>query len=323
MKRPLAVTAIVLAALLLAGCTAGSGGSASSTAEGGASGGAGVPAQIAPDGAPGKAADGSANGGFTGADSNTDVNAGNRDVVTTGQVSLNVEDPIASAQDAADITLRAGGRIDSRTENPAGGTGTSTGNPGGVPGPSENQAASASLTLRIPADKLDQALTALKKLGTVNSVSLNASDVTQQTQDLDARITALTTSVDRLLDLMTRATSTTDLIAIESALSDRQAQLESLQSQRDLLSDQIDYSTLTLELHSIGTLAPGSPDNFWTAITAGWKTLVAALGGLVVALGFALPWLVALAVVALLALLGVRLARRRKAAPSVEPVETP
>jgi hypothetical protein len=321
MKRPLAVPAIVLAALLLAGCTAGSGGSASSTAEGGVSSGAGVPVQIAPDQAPGKAADGNASGGFTGADSNTDVNAGNRDIVTTGQVSLNVKDPIASAQDAADITLQAGGRIDSRTENP--GLGAGAGNPGGIPGPAENQAASATLTLRIPAQKLDQALSALKKLGTVNSVSLNASDVTQQTQDLDARITALTTSVDRLLDLMTRATSTTDLVAIESALSDRQAQLESLQSQRDLLSDQIDYSTLTLELHSIGTLTPGSPDNFWTAITAGWNSLVAALGGLVVALGFALPWLVALAVLALIALLGVRLAKRRKAAPPAEPVESP
>jgi hypothetical protein len=321
MKRPVAVTAIVLAALMLAGCSAGSGSSAGSTADGGLSSGAGIPVQIAPEGAPGKAADGSANGGvtgFTGAGSTTDVKAGNRDVVTTGQVSLNVKDPIASAQSAADITQQAGGRVDSRTENPA----LSTADPG-LPDPAANQAASATLTLRIPAAKLDGALTALKRLGTVNSVSLNASDVTQQTHDLDARITALTASVDRLLDLMTKATSTTDLIAIESALSDRQAQLESLQSQRNLLSDQIDYSTITLALHSIGTLTPGSPDTFWTAITAGWNTLVTALGGLVVALGFALPWLLALAVLALIVLLGVRLARRRKAVPVVEPVDAP
>ncbi|MEB0260006.1 DUF4349 domain-containing protein, partial [Undibacterium sp. 5I1] len=73
------------------------------------------------------------------------------------------------------ITEQAGGRIDSRTENPA----------------TDNQPASATLTLRIPAAALDRTVTDLKKLGTLNYVSLNASDITQQTQDLDARITAL------------------------------------------------------------------------------------------------------------------------------------
>jgi hypothetical protein len=270
MKRTLALTAVVLSALLLSGCTAGapSGGTDSS-------GGQVVTPGQAPD-------SGKGNPGVVQGEA-ADLPAADRDVIATGQVSLTVADPVMSAQDAVRITERAGGRIDSRTENP------------GTP----NQPASANLILRIPADSLNRTLIELKKLGTVNFVSLNASDVTQQTQDLDARISALQTSVDRLLDLMSKATSTTDLIAIESALSERQANLESMQSQRTALGDQIDYSTIGLDLYSTGVIAPGAPDNFWTAIVAGWNALVAALGGLAVAFGYALPWIAALAVVGL------------------------
>jgi Domain of unknown function (DUF4349) len=277
MKRTLALTAVVLSTLLLAGCTAGAQPGATDGRGGSSTDGGQVVT-------PGQAPPGDGSKGNPGiVQGEVAELPADRDVITTGQVSLTVADPITAAQDAVRITERADGRIDSRTENP------------GTP----NQAASAHLTLRIPADILDRTLTELKKLGTVNFVSLNASDVTQQTRDLDARISALQTSVDRLLGLLEKATTTTDLIAIESALSERQANLESMQSQRASLADQIDYSTITLDLYSTGTIAPGAPDNFWTAIVAGWKALVAALGGLAVAFGFALPWMVALAVAGL------------------------
>jgi hypothetical protein len=224
-----------------------------------------------------------------------DAAIADRSVITTGSVSLTVADPIRSAEDAATIVEEAGGRVDSRTETPE----------------TDNQSASANLSLRIPVGDLDRTLDALRALGTVNYVSLNASDVTQQSQDLDARITALTTSVDRLLALMAQATTTTDLIAIEGELSTRQAELEGLKSQRDYLTDQVEYSTIALDLYSTGTVAPGAPDNFWTGIVAGWTTLVTALGALLVGIGFALPWLAIVAVAGGIVVLIVRLATRK------------
>lgn len=287
MKR-LSVVALAVAVLLLAGCSAqGASTSGSGTSSSDSSGGVvGAPQPVSPDSA--------AKGGTTG-----EIKSSNRDVITTGSVSITVDDPIKSAQDAVMITEQAGGRIDSRTENPA----------------TPNQPASANLTLRVPSDELDRTLAELKKLGTVNFVSLNASDITQQTTDLDARITSLKTSVDRLLTLMQQATNTTDLIAIESALSARQSELEGLQSQRDYLSDQVDYSTITLDLYSTGTVAPGSPDSFWTGIVAGWNALVATLGSALIGIGFVLPWLLTLGAVAAIVLLIVWLStRKRKAA---------
>jgi hypothetical protein len=229
----------------------------------------------------------------------SDVQASDRSIITTGSVSITVGDPIDAVQAAVTLTEQAGGRIDSRNETPA----------------TDNQPASASLTLRIPADALDRTVADLKQLGAVNFVSLNASDVTQQSQDLDARITSLQTSVDRLLALITTAVSTADLIAIESALSTRQSELEGLQSQRTYLSDQIDFSTLTLELYSEGTVAPSSPDNFFTGLIAGWNALLAALGGLLVGFGVALPWIVTIGVLAGIVVLIVWVStRKRKAA---------
>ena len=281
MRRTWGVIAVLMTAALLAGCTANSG-SVGTDSSGSVSGGV-VPAEAAPDVT-----------GTTG-----DLNTANRDVITTGSLSITATDPVKASESAVTITEQAGGRVDSRSENPA----------------TDIQPASANLTLRIPSDELDRTLTELKKLGRLNFVSLTAQDVTQQSQDLDARITALTTSVDRLLALMASATSTTDLLSIESALSSRQSELESLQSQRDFLADQIDYSTVQLELVAEGTVAAGGPDTFWTGIIAGWTALVAALGGLLIGLGVALPWLVVLAIFGAIVLLIVRLfARRRTAA---------
>ena len=300
MRRTWGVIAVLLTAVLLAGCTANSGGSVSTDSSGSSnsSGSSGSSDGVAEggfnSGAGDQAADGDLVTGTTG-----DVNTSNRDVITTGSISITATDPVEASESAVMITEQAGGRVDSRSENPA----------------TSSQPASATLSLRIPSDELDHTLAELKKLGRLNFVSLNAQDVTQQSQDLDARITALTTSVDRLLALMASATTTADLISIESALSSRQGELESLQSQRDLLADQIDYSTVQLELVSEGTVAAGGPDNFWDGIITGWTALVTALGGLLIGLGVALPWLVILAILAAIVLGIVRLfARRRKAA---------
>ena len=273
------VGALALIGLLLAGCTSsGSQGTNESGARSESMDAGTVPGDMsAPDAAAGDAA------------------VTDRSVITTGSVSLTVDDPIRSAEDAATIVEEAGGRVDSRTETPE----------------TDNQSASANLSLRIPVGDLDRTLDALRALGTVNYVSLNASNVTQQSQDLDARITSLTTSVDRLLALMAQASTTTDLIAIEGELSTRQAELEGLKSQRDYLTDQVEYSTIALDLYSTGTVAPGAPDNFWTGIVAGWTTLVTALGALLVGIGFALPWLAIVAVAGGIVFLIVRLATRK------------
>ncbi len=267
MKRMWAGAAVLaVTALLLAGCT-GSGGSSSSV------GSAGPSTQTKP------GQDTSGSFADPAAKSDTVIST-DREVVTTGSVSLTAGDPIATADRATAIVLGSGGRVDSSSEQP--GTGS--------------EKASATLVLRIPSSRLDSTLSSIKRLGSVDSATLNATDVTAQSKDIDGRITALQTSVDRLLALMARATTTADLITIESTLSDRQAQLDSLRGQQKALADQVAMSTITLTIHAKGTVVAAAPGSFWSGLTAGWNALVAAVNGLLIGLGVILPWLVVLAV---------------------------
>jgi hypothetical protein len=283
MRRVVAVTGVLLGALLLSGCTTSQSGSSS---DGSAGGSVGMPAPAGPE----------VGGDSSGGDVGSDGTVVQRQVVTTGSVSLSADSPLDAADRATDIVESRGGRVDDRVEH----------------APTDAQKPSARLTLRIPADRLTAALAELEKLGETSQVSISSSDVTTKAQDLDARIKALQTSVDRLLALMAKATDTTDLITIENALSQRQAELDSLQAQGDYLSAQVALATITLDIVATGVVPAGLPGDFWSGLGAGWAALVSFLGGVVVVLGVLLPWAALAAVVALVAWWAVRASRRRR-----------
>jgi hypothetical protein len=109
-------------------------------------------------------------------------------------------------------------------------------------------------------------------------------------------------------------------LAAEDALSKRQQELESLQSQRALLADQVELSTLTVHLVPFGVAPPGGPDGFLDGLATGWRALTTALGAAVVVLGVLLPWLALGAVVTTAVLVPIRLTRRRAAVKTPAPV---
>jgi hypothetical protein len=282
MRSLLGSVAVTLALVLVAGCSGSSGDESGSTAEGGGAG------AVADEG---------------GAPADADAE---RQVITTASASLVVDDPADAAQEVSERVESAGGRVDERTEYAA-------------TGDDEDEGSSADLVVRVPSDALTGVLADLEDLGEVASVSVSRSDVTAQTVDLDARISALQTSVARLQTLLDEAPSTEALLAAEGALSGRQEQLESLQSQRGFLADQVELSTLRLHLQQPGVAPVGGPDGFVDALGTGWKSLVSAAGAAVIALGVLLPWLVVGAVIAAAVLVPLRRARRSPApAPTAQ-----
>lgn len=295
MRRWRNTAAVVAAVVLLSGCTVGTGSSSDEAPPS-----TGFPTEEFSE-------------GFDGGDSlDRDVGgeSADRDVIVQGYLTITAEDPIEAADDAVRIVERAGGRVDSRSEHPSVDARREDGGRNG---------AFAQLVVRIPSDELTETLDEIKELGEVEDVSINSTDVTAQTQDLDARIEALQASVDRLLALLASATSTTDLIAIETALSERQANLESLEAQRRYLSEQVDLSTITVDFGSEESAPIDEPEGFLDGLAAGWSALVAFLGATLIAVGVALPWLAVIAVLALAVFLivrAVRRSRRAKKAPS-------
>ncbi|RBY79054.1 DUF4349 domain-containing protein [Blastococcus sp. TF02-09] len=282
LTRAVALTAVVL----VVGCSGPSDGESTGADGGGA----------------GAVAD---EGGAAGDDDGAAADA-DRQVVTNAATTLAVGDPAEGAQRVSELVESVGGRVDERTEQTA--TGDDTG-------------ASADLVVRVPADALTDLLADLAELGEVASVSVNRSDVTGQAVDLDARISALQTSVARLQTLLDQAPTTDALLAAEGALSGRQEQLESLQSQRALLADQVELSTLRVHLERPGVAPPGGPDGFVDALGTGWNALVSAAGAAVVVLGVLLPWLLVAAVIGSTVLVTLRRAQGRAVAEP--PIQAP
>lgn len=199
-----------------------------------------------------------------------DPGATNRQVVTTGSVNLTAADPARAAKDLVAAVEKAGGRIDDRSES---GTGDDK---------------SALLTVRLPSDRVNDTVATMSTLGEVDSVQLKHEDVTSTVVDLDARIRATQLSVDRLTAILAQADTSDKVIQAEGALTTRQRELESLQSRRNALGEQVSLSTLTV---SIDAEKPEHRGGFVGGLQDGWNALTAAGGWLLTAGGALVPWL--------------------------------
>lgn len=293
MKRTAIASVALLATLALAGCSAGA--SDTATYE--------MPAEAQMD------------GGVAGGDSfsqayNDSANGAavkdERSEIITGYMTVTVDTPADAAKEAIRIVEGVNGRVDGRQEY----------------APANGDKGSASLTLRIPGDVLDATLEKLGDLGAVIEISTTADDVSAQVKDVDARVKSLQASVDRLTALLSTATDVDQLVSIESSLTQRQGELESMLAQQRSLGDQVSLATITLSLISEEDAPPPpAPVTFLTGLETGWTAFVAFISGAVVVIGVLIPWIVFFALVAAVAVFIVRWRKRRSggASPTIAP----
>jgi len=168
-------------------------------------------------------------------------------IVKTGTMTLEVAAIDTALSQAQSVIAGMGGRVDSSNRY---GTGPDT---------------VATVTFRVPADKWDQALSEIHKIGSkIISEQTGTTDVTGQVADLAAQIKNLQTTETALQSIMARANAIPDVIAVENQLSDTQGQIEELTAQRDHLKDQAAMSTLTVtfQLPSKSVVTQATQD--WT-----------------------------------------------------------
>ncbi|WJM17102.1 DUF4349 domain-containing protein [Microbacterium arborescens] len=254
------------------------------------------------------ALDGSADEGVT-SGTVSDSPAG-RDVVATASATVVVADPRAAAESIGAAAVATGGYVESMS---LGGTPT-----GALPYADDRAvwpaaSGSAWVLVRVPAASLEDAVAGLSDVGEVETSQVSRDDVTTQTTDLRARVAAGQASVKRLTELMGEAGSVADLIAAESALAERQADLDSLQQQLTALESQVALSSLTVQLQAPAEKVDADPAGFGDGLATGWNGLIATFNGIIVALGFLLPWLIVIGLTAALIWLVVSTTRRRRA----------
>lgn len=180
--------------------------------------------------------------------------------------------------------------------------------------------ASGELVFRMPPDEVDPFIDELDpEVGRTVSLNGSTDDVTGQIRDLDAQLEAAEISVDRVKALLEGATKLADIILLEGELTSRQTTLEQLRAVKADLSQQVALATVTVYLSTAPADVDdsnGVVDSIGDAFATGWDAFLAALVGLLVLLGWTIPFIAALAIVAALTAAVIRAARRRRPTPT-------
>lgn len=216
------ITAMALLTLLLAACASGSAPAALKVGE--------QPVAAASEASGADGSDQSTSRDPTGAgEAPLHAAPAEQRIIKTGEMSLEVENVATSLAAVRGVAAEIGGYV------------------GGSQAGTLEQ--SATLTLRIPASRFEEALSRLRELGgTVLAESTREQDVTSQVVDLEARIANLEASESSYRVLAERAERVEDVLAVQSRLDQVRGEIEQLRAQLENVSDQADLSTLTVTL---------------------------------------------------------------------------
>jgi hypothetical protein len=294
-------TALVLFALLLLGAcgnaskSSAAGGPQSGPRPQGEPAGAGGPGGAASGGSGGSSGGGTAAGGASGGKVTADLAPFGRAVTRTATITVRVDDVLRSARAATAAAERIGGFVESEQSQ---------------------LDRTSTLTMRVPPARFTSFGDELARLGTVVERRVSTDDVTGEVADVGGRLKAARASTGRLRALLGHAGSVTDIAAIENEVSQREAEIESLEARQRALADETALATVTLTLQKPDPAPPvvrkaGAPHGFAGGLRSGWHAFTAVVSVALVVTGALLPFLVTAAV---LAVPLVVYARRKRAA---------
>ena len=178
---------------------------------------------------------------------------------------------------------------------------------------------SATLTVRIPADKLDAFTKHVTSVSNVTATSESAEDITLNYVATESKKKALEAEEERLLALIDKAANLTELLQLEKRLTEVRTDLEQVTSQLKVYDNLVDYGTVNLDITEVKEYTPVEEPGFWERITTGFANSMRNTGmilqELLIFFVCAIPYLTPPAVVVIVILLIVLLVltiRKRK-----------
>ena len=234
MKKSPTLVALVLFGLLAAACAAAAPPALEYQRSAGESavGGAFLPEQAFPVEAPALGAVDAVKSEYSAGSPPSD-----RVVIQTGSLTLVVTDPAARVIEIRQMAEAMGGFVVSSYVYKTG---------YGIEGLTADQ---ASITVRVPAARLDEALKQIKRGAVeVRSENISGEDVTQQFTDLQSRLRNLEAAETQLLGIMQDATKIPDVLAVYNQLVQVQGEIEMVKGQIQYYSESAAFSALSVEL---------------------------------------------------------------------------
>lgn len=215
---------------------------------------------------------------------NTADSGGEKKIVRNAWLSLRTDRFDETIQALCDQIEQAGGVVESRDVS-----GT------------KDTSRSASLTLRVPSDMLDDVLSGAEAWGEVTREQTSAVDMTDTYTDNASRLESARAKKKQLDVLYEKAESMEDIITLTNALFDVQEEIESLEGQNRRIDDEVSFATLVVSINEKSS-AVNAKQPFFTRmgrqLADGWEYFGEFVSDAVLGLTYALPWLAVAAVAA-------------------------
>lgn len=168
-----------------------------------------------------------------------------RMVIQNVDMSIVVADPKARMDEIAGLAVEMGGFVVSSNLYQS------------TYGPNQIEVPEGSITIRVPAKKLDEALEKIKAdVVEVTYENRSGQDVTSQYVDLQSRLKAKQEAEKKLLQIMDTATNAEDVLAIYMQVQSIQTEIESLKGQIQYYDESVALSAVSIRLVAEETVKP-------------------------------------------------------------------
>jgi hypothetical protein len=211
-------------------------------------------------------------------------------IIRTGNASVEVDSLAAGVGRVRDLARRVGGFV-ANTSMQAG----------------RDQTKAATLEIRLPSSRFDEAIAGLTPLGRVESVNVSAEDVGEEFVDVTARVANAHRLEARLIEVLaTKTGKLRDVLDVEREIARVREEIERMEGRLRYLRSRTSVSSLTITVHEaypvVGQV--GSSSVMGEAFKQSWRNFVHFTARFIAALGSLIPAL-AVAIAAAFVLLKV------------------
>lgn len=131
------------------------------------------------------------------------------------------------------------------------------------------------LVVRVPANRFDQLLADVTNgVDQLDSKSIQVKDVTEAFLDVQARLKTKKALEKRYLELLTQASTVTEVLAVEKQLGELRSDIESVEGRLNYLENQVTFSTLTITFYKKGPRQSYSANQIKNGFANGWDNLI-------------------------------------------------
>ena len=154
----------------------------------------------------------------------------------------------------------------------------------------KDQVRQASIEIKIPNTRYDEAVGWLSSIGKVETVNSNAQDVGEEFVDVSARVANARRLEERLIDLLAKRTGKLDeVLRVERELARVREEIERYEGRLRYLTARVALSTLTVNIHEPAPIIEPGRSPIAEAFRRAWQNFVAMVASLIASLGVLVP----------------------------------